>query len=290
MTSAHGVSSEPGVTTDRVSLRAGVVPVWTHDTRYRVAVAELPLRTMRADGPAGAIVVVGGGAGGGAGGSAGWIAGARDAAAGGARGIVIAEPADAAASDVRALAASLAVPLVVERTFLRADIAADAVAARSDGSGDTRAPALVVVDGGAPAAALGVLTRDAVGWARTLAGGALTLVGEEDGPVLLQTDARMCAALTVVATDRPGAGWLRASALGDPVVDVEIEGAAMRTTRSDAAGRLILPPRWESSARAALRRVLDALEEPTTGPAPDDLSMLADDSDLSRRILAHRRG
>lgn len=291
MTVEHGMSSRPGVTTEPPSLGAGAVPVWTIDARYRLAVAELPLRTMRADGPAGAIVVVGGGsdegAGGGVDGAAGWIAGVRDAVAGGARGIIVAEPADAPADDVRALAASLAVPVVVERDFLRADVAADAVGARAGGSVEPGAPALVVVDGGAPAAAPGVLARDAVGWARTLAGGALSLVAEGDGPALLQTDAGRCAAVTVVATDRPGAGWLRASALGDPLVDVEIEGAAAFVTRSAASGRLVLPTRYESPARVALRRILDALDSER---APDDLSVLADDVELSRRILAHRRG
>lgn len=287
MTSAHGMSSRPGVTTEPPSLRTGAVPVWTNDARYRVAVAELPLRTMRADGPVGAIVVVSGGPHRAVDGAAGWIPGVRDAIAGGARGIIVAEPADAPADAVRALAASLAVPVVVERDFLRADVAADAVGARAGGSAEPGAPALVVVDGGAPAAALGVLARDAVGWARTLAGGALSLVAEGDGPALLQTDAGRCAAVTVVATDRPGAGWLRASALGDPLVDVEIEGAAAFVTRSAASGRLVPPPRYESPARVALRRILDALDSER---APDDLSVLADDIELSRRIRAHRRG
>jgi hypothetical protein len=257
------------------SPQGGMVPVWTTDAGYRVAIAELPLRVALADGPAAAIAVVDGGAE--------WLDGVRDAIVAGARGVVIAEPEDAPADDVRALAAVLAVPVVIERTFLRADAAADAVGARAQAG----APALVVVDGAAPADSLGVLARDAVGWARTLAGGALTLIAAGEGSMLLATDAGLGAAVTVVATDRPGAGWLRASALGDPVVDVEIEGAAMRITRSDAAGRLVLPPRYESPARVALRRVLAALDG---GPAPQDLSVLADDIELHRRILAHRRG
>ena len=103
------------------------------------------------------------------------------------------------------------------------------------------------MDGAATIASLGVLARDAVGWARTLAAGAqadgslingaLTVVAAGDGLALLQTDAGVGAAVTVVATDRPGAGWLRASALGDPLVDVEVEGAAARVTRATASGR-----------------------------------------------------
>lgn len=252
-----------------------MIPVYTAVARYRAGVAELPLSTARADSPVGAVVVLPG--------AAGWIDEVRAAVAAGARGVIVTDPAIAPAGDVRALAASVGVPVIIERPLLRADVAADAF---SEGT-----PAIVVVDGAATPGSLDALARDAVGWARTLLAGtqpdgALTVVEAGDGLALLQTDAGVGATVAVVATDRPGTGWLRATALGDPLVEVEVEGARARVTHSTSTGRRVAPERYEASARVALRRILAAV---AGDPAPVDLALLADDTAISGAMLAAGR-
>jgi hypothetical protein len=118
-----------------------------------------------------------------------------------------------------------------------------------------------------------------------LAGQALSLIAADRGLALLETDAGIAVTLSVVATRRPGRGWVRAQALGEVITDVSVEGREASVTTATRAGRLILPTRFESSERLAVRRALVALEG---GDAPDDLAELVADTEQAERTLALR--
>ena len=127
-----------------------------------------------------------------------------------------------------------------------------------------------------------MIARDAVGWARTLTGQALAFGSADRGLALLDA-AGFAVAVSVVATRRPGRGWVRAQALGTIVTDVEVEGREARVTSSSAAGRLILPTRFESSERLALRRAIEAI---AAADRPADLEELVSDTVLAEQLLA----
>ncbi len=241
--------------------------------RYREALAELPLRARLVDRARGAIVVVTGGAG--------WIDAALDAASDGALAVVIAEPEFAPSADVRRLAEAVGFPVILERPLLRTDAADDARAGRG-GEAGWAAPRAVVVDGGASRSRLRSVARDAVGWVRVLTGDLPELVTPSGMPALLETGAGVPATLSVVATARPGGGWLRAHALGEVITEVDVEGRVSRVTTATVAGRLIAPTRFESSERLAVRRALAAVE---TGEEPHDIDDLRADTELVERML-----
>lgn len=239
---------------------------------YREALAELPLSARRVDLPHGAIVVVAGGDG--------WVGAALAAVSAGAVGVVVADPAFVPAEDVRRLAGA-GIPIIIERPLLRADVSADAVAARTAASGGVP-PRVLVAEATASRAGLTAATRDAVGWLRILAGEALELVAADGGLALLETSADISATLTAVVTARPDAGRIRVQALGEVITEVEIEGRAGRLATASAVGRLVAPARFESSERLALRRAVEAFAAHTT---PTDLAALAADTDLVERML-----
>jgi len=235
---------------------------------YRWALAELPLSTRLTDRPGGAIVVVSGGDG--------WVDVAQAAAEAGAAGLVVADPTFAPASAVRRLARGLAIPVIVERPLLRRDVAEDV---RRAGAGS--APRALVVDGAAGESHVRTVARDAAGWLRVMAGGALSVVRADGAFALLETDAGVAATLTVVATVRPGSGAIRAQALGEVTTEVEVEGRSARVIAASVAGRLTAPSRFESSERLSLRRALDAL---TARIPPSDLDELAADTEIVERM------
>lgn len=240
---------------------------------YRAAVAELPLSARLIDAAANAIVVVPGGGR--------WVDVVREAAETGALAVVVADPELVPAADVRDLAERTRIPVIVERPLLRMDVAADARATHGGGE-RWAAPHALVLEGGASEARLGVVARDAVGWARVLTGSAPTLLAADRGLAVMD-GAGVPVSVSVVTTRRPGGGWIRAQALGVVVTDVEIEGRVFRVSSSSAAGRLILPTRFESSERLALRRALSAV---AAGDVSGDLAELAADTALAESILA----
>ena len=213
-----------------------------------------------------------------------WVDGVREAVEDGALAVVVADPGLVPVAEVRRLAAEVRIPVIVERPLLRADVAADARATR-EGDAGWAAPHVVVLDGAASAARLGVIARDAVGWARTLTGQALTFVSSDRGLALLDA-AGVAVAVSVVATRRPGRGWVRAQALGTVVTDVEVEGREARVTSSTEAGRLIRPTRFESSERLALRRAIEAI---AAAEHPADLDELLSDTAVAEHLLHVRR-
>jgi hypothetical protein len=253
-----------------------MIAVHTTLAAYRAAIAELPLRTRLGDSPAGAIVVVPG--------DAGWVDAVLAAAEAGAAAVVVADPALAPAADVRELADRMTVPVVVERALLRPDVADAARAARAD-SGAVAHPRAVVLDGAAPEALLGVVTRDAIGWGRVLAGQTPSPTAGDGLLALLETPAGTPVTLCLVTTRRPGRGWVRAQVLDEVTTEVSIEGRESRVVTATASGRLTAPTRFESSERLALRRAVDAMD---AGGRPDDLAVLAVDTDVAERVVSLR--
>ena len=258
-----------------------MIGVRTADPRYRTAVAELPLRTRLLREANGAIVVVSG--------AERWVAGVRAAASDGASAIVVSDPHVVSAVDVERLASDIRIPVLVERPLLREDLAADAVASRVGSSG-AAVPRLVLVDAAARPAMRAVTGRDAVGWARILAGAAPLVVHADRGLALLDCGG-IAATLTIVTTGRPGAGWIRGRAVGETTTEVEVEGGAAIVVSLTDRGRLQLPTRFESPARLTLRRAVGAVEA-VSGVGgdrhPDDLADLAADSRIAEQIVAAR--
>jgi hypothetical protein len=168
----------------------------------------------------------------------------------------------------------------VERALLRTDWTVDAVSGRTATDG-WAAPRVATAEGTAPAGSVPVVARDAVGWLRVLVGGALSVVAGDRGLALLETATGLSATLSVVPTDRPGAGQLRARALGEVRTEVAVEAERARIVTVTAQGSLVAPPRFESSARLAVRRAIAAL---SSGDEVDDLSALLADATVVDRI------
>lgn len=239
---------------------------------YAAALAELPLSAHRVDRPDGSIVVVPG--------TDGWVDAALAAVSAGAVALLIADPAFVPAADLRRLA-EVGIPIIIERALLRADVTADAVAARTAASGAV-SPRVLVAEATASRAELSVAVRDAVGWLRILGGDRLVLVTAHEGLALLETSAGIAATLTVVANRRPGGGRITAQALGETITEVEVEGRYVGVTTSSSVGRLIAPTRFESSERLALRRAAGVL---TSLTRPLDLAELLVDTEVAALIL-----
>ncbi|GAA5026647.1 hypothetical protein ACFQRL_11645 [Microbacterium fluvii] len=266
-----------------------MIGVLAAQSRYREAIAELPLSARAASEPEGAVVVVDG--------TPGWTARAEQAVAAGARAVVVDSPVAEADEWMAALVHGAgAVPVVLERPGLRADLAADVAAVRGAGVPGVRADAVAEAAGGARVRGAGLMlaahvcaaeadlagvVADAVGWLRVLAGDALVVSAGEisgrGGAVLLETEReRIAATLTVTVLAGADAGWrLSAGAYGTTRIEVDLDAAARRSqvSVSTRSGRLVLPARRETSARLALRRAITAAEQ---GSAPDmDLADLA---------------
>ena len=237
--------------------------VWTDLAAYRSAVAELapPVRLADAD-EAGALRVVDGR-------GAWWdrLERLTDTI-----GVVVDEPQPAPAVAHERLR-SLDVPVVVARRRLRADVVATLVPVPA---------AHVVVDAwGAPSEAAVVL-RDALGWARVLAGGSLEVVAHAATPtadVLALVRGPVGVSVTRSLGGSGVGDALAAIALGPRRVEVRTDSAAatIHVEIADAEGRRIAAPRREAAERVALRRLRDAI---ATGVRPGDLAELAHDDGI----------
>jgi hypothetical protein len=237
-------------------------PVVAPQADFRAACAELPRSARLVDEPRGAVVVTTG--------SADSLVRAAEQ---GAVALIAPRP-GSALPDV-------GLPVVVDRPLLRVDLAADA---RSD-----QAPALVQIEASAAVADVPATLRDALGWARILVGGTLELRERQVAPdavtVLLDGGTRDATPVPValVITSRRGTSpWLRATALGPErrEVVVDVARGLARVERASVDGRTFPPIRWESPARLALRRALDAV----TGARPADLTDWNHDDALAQAI------
>lgn len=242
---------------------------------YRVAAAELPASARIAESPHGAIVVVSGG------GS--WWDAAIRAFEEGAAGVVVARPTSAPGAALSALESAVGSrPLIIERPLLRADLAGAAIAAGRP------APTALVVECHAPAASLPAALRDALGWARLLVGGPLTLsssgVGRTGGVALLETAGGSPVSLVFAAQPgSPALGRLRLTALGTTLVEVDGDETELHLSMTDAASRRTAPARFERPERLTLRR---AIEAAAGGEHPSDLVGLALDAALVHAVTA----
>lgn len=254
------------------------IAVHTPDGPYAVAIAELPLSAHRSPERHGAIVVISG--------RAGWAGRLDEAVAAGARAVILREPEAGDLADLDAAGAA-AVPIVVDRPLLRSDLVDDVRA------GAAHAPALVQVECSASGAEFAAVARDAVGWARVLAGGALALDASRSTArgfsALLSSrgdDGVGGVPVSIVATRRSGTDpWIRAIALGVERTEVTIDvarGSAVVESTSEA-GRVIHPTRWESAERVVVRRAIEALE---SEPIPSRGSAELVDLDADARLAA----
>lgn len=223
---------------------------------YRAAVAELAPR-VRPGGGADAIrVVEGRGA---------WWERLEGAAA-----FIVDEP-DPAPAEAHERLAALGVPVVVVRRRLRPDVVADAI-------GAVETTRHVVVDAWSGRTDAATVLRDAVGWARVLAGGpvhALSRADTERATTLaVRSETGVGASITRAIGGGVG-GALTATALGPRRVEVRVDSASPlhEVAFDDEEGRRTSRARRESPERLALRRILDAGE----GAALSDLSDLAAD-------------
>jgi hypothetical protein len=220
------------------------MPVTTDLPAYRIAAAELPLSTRLAEEPTGAIVVVPG--------EGDWIAAATEAAAAGAGAVVVAEPQATPATE----ASDVDLPVLIDRRLLPEALRA-AVDAR-----DAVAPRAIVIEAAASPRGLRAVLRDAVGWARALGGPVVPgNAVSTDAFVLAHGTAGgvpMTISVTVLADDQ--ASRVRAIAIGTATTEVVVDPFAgteyVETATAD--GRTVLPTRFESTARATLRRALVA--------------------------------
>ncbi|MFV9423621.1 MULTISPECIES: hypothetical protein [Microbacterium] len=231
--------------------------VWTDLPAYRAAVAELAPR-VRPGGGADAIrVVEGRGA---------WWERLVDAAA-----FVVDEP-DPAPTDVHARLGAIGSPVAVVRRRVRPDVVADAGA-------EPVVPRHVVIDAWGGRTDATALLRDAVGWARILAGGSLSLVDRADTATATTLALRGLDGVGASVTRAIGGGVggaLVATALGPRRLEVRVDTASplAEVAFHDEGGRRIRPVRRESPERLALRRVLDAID---AGAVLSDLPELAAD-------------
>jgi hypothetical protein len=249
-----------------------VIGVWSASEES--SLAELPLSVRPAAGPAGAIAVVA---------AADWTARAHAAVEDGARGLLIAEPAVVEPTAVAGLSDACrrrGIPVVVERARLQV------------GRPEAAAAHAVIAECAALEDEIGDVLRDTAGWMRRLAGDGLELVEADGSPrgwIGLAAAGPVTASVLVdVLTGVDPGGYLRVVALGVERVEVEIDAAA-RTggiTVGAQSGVLRLPAAFETPRRAALRRLLQHLED---GTLPPELAELGADETLSRAILAHHR-
>lgn len=249
---------------------------------YRAAVAELPVSAALTRSSRGAVVVVAG--------TGRWWRQALAARAGGAAAIVIADPRNVPPEAQEALRALKDIQVIVERPRLRPDLVADAARGRGG------VPAgMVVVECAASAAELDGVITDGFAWARVFAGGPLSLLSGSATAharvALLEPREGSGPAVTLAANLEAGqgrGGLLRILALGQVRSEVTIDQPAglTRLETSTEEGTMLAPPRFESSARLALRRALDA---GSSNEALSDLPDFLDDCTLAQDLAALRR-
>ncbi|ALX66617.1 hypothetical protein [Microbacterium sp. XT11] len=232
----------------------------TTSPAFRAAVAELAPSVRLLDEPGAVEVVDGRGA---------WWE--RAAKIDRAAGIVIDEP-DPAPAAAHADVASLPFPVVVLRRRLRPDVVADA---------ELDAPRHVTVDAWGGRSGAAALLRDAVGWARVLAGGRLRLVARAEAPAattLALAGPAGVGASVLRAVGGGVGGMLVATALDARRTEVRVDSARriVEVAFDDVDGRVIRAPRRESAERLALRRILAAID---AGTDPGDrVELAADDA------------
>lgn len=246
---------------------------------YVAAVAELPLSAALADDVSGAVAVVPG--------SGNWWQAMLSARADGALAVVLADPAVLPRDAVASHPWPGDIPVIVERPRLRPDVVADAVAARRG------SPArIITVECAAPAPVLDAVIRDGFGWARSLAQGPLRFqagIATAQGRMALLD----CGSLdggaipaTLVGTAAGGlhaGGLLQVLGLGEVRTELTVDQPAglTRLESFTEEGALRAPERYESSARVALRRAVEAC---SAGPVPD-LGELLEDMALTWALL-----
>nr|WP_314840907.1 hypothetical protein [uncultured Microbacterium sp.] len=246
-----------------------MIEVADETLRYREAIAGLPLQARRVEG-GGALVIVDG--------APGWPQRSLAAVDRGARALVIADP--VAADDDAAAAlevVSRGTPVVLDRPRLRADMVMDAA--------PPAAVRHVTADASAIASEFGRLVGDAIGWLRVLAGGELRLRAAATVPhglmaLFEEMSSGRSAALTASALIGSGGARLRAHAIGEASVEIEVDDAtAVRSVEVRTLdGLLRRPRRHEAAGRVALRRAIDAM---TDGVVPGDLRGFRHDSALA---------
>ncbi|MFB7883291.1 hypothetical protein [Microbacterium sp. NPDC056057] len=253
-------------------------PVRTDLDAYRIAVAELPGSAIASPDVKGAIAVVPG--------DDGWWVAASDAIAAGAAAVVVAQPAVGPIEALDALASLAgATPVIVERPLFPADMVA-AVGASIE---SLPAPGALVVECHAPARTLGPALRDAIGWARVIAGTPLAPRTTESwgGRVLALLESEQGSAVSIVSAVQPGAprlGRVRITSIAPTRVEIDADLDTVACV-TDAAGRGILPALFESSERVALRRAISAVR---TAERPPDLADLRHDTGLAAALLSAR--
>lgn len=251
---------------------------------YVAAVAELPLSAALSNDMQGAVAVVPG--------CGDWWQGMLAARAQGAAAVVVADPVALPQETLEACPWPGDLPVIIERPRLRPDVVADAVRARRG----TR-PRIITVECAAPAAGLDAVIRDGFGWARSLSGGSLTLRSDAaaaQGRIALLDAAVPAGGSTpttlaaVVAAGLHAGGLLQLRALGEVGTEVTVDQPAglTRLETSTEDGTLRAPTRYESPARLALRRALEAC---SSGRSVADLDELLEDMALTRTLLGHRR-
>jgi hypothetical protein len=202
--------------------------------------------------------------------------------------VVLADPAVLPRGAVESERWPEGIPVIVERPRLRPDLVADAVAARRGSHAR-----IVTVECAAPAAGLGEVICDGFGWMRSLAGGALALqssIATVHSRIALldSVDIRggtVPATLSATVVSGPhGGGLLQVLALGEVRTAVTLDRPAglARVETTTEEGALRAPERFESSARLALRRAIDACL--SDGPTAD-LEELLQDMALARSLL-----
>jgi hypothetical protein len=254
--------------------------VFTDLPAYTAAVAELPVSGARAESVRGAVAVVPG--------TGEWWQGMVAARAGGAAAVVLADPAVLPQGAIESEQWPGDIPVIVERPRLRPDVVAAAVGARR--GSPTR---IITVECAAPAARLGALICDGFGWMRSLAGGAVALessiaTGHSRFALLDSVEVRGGTVPGTLSATAIGGlhagGLLQVLALGEVRTEVTIDQPAgfARVETVTEEGAECAPERYESSARLALRRAIDAcLAEGSAA----DLAELLEDMALTRALL-----
>ncbi|MCI1020452.1 hypothetical protein HWD99_17635 [Microbacterium sp. C5A9] len=244
---------------------------------YGAALAELPLSATAVDDVRDAIAVVDG--------TGDWAQRARMALRAGASALVIARPGTVGDGELAALEALAGrTPIVLDRPRLRADVVADAVAEAVPDAVGPDAGWHVSADAVAVESEIGGVVRDAIGWLRILAGGRLALRAGETLPhgVLAMFEhpaSGRAAALTASALIGRGGARLRAHAIGETRIEIDLDAATRDRTVvvTTAEGARRVPRRHESSERLALRRAVDAVVH---GNPPADLDEFRHDAYL----------
>ena len=225
---------------------------------YRAAVAELPASARLSDHASDGVVVVPG--------DGPWWTSLVEAQAEGALSMVVSNPKRvplAALEALEALSGFLeepgSVPVMVERPRLRSDVVVNALDARAGSPAS-----MVTVEGAASAGEMEATLRDGLRWAAVLAGGPLSYCGGGDGIFLLEAaGASGPVPVTVGVRQLTGDArdpLLRVMAVGEVRTEVECgrAGASIRLKTTTGHGTTLAPLRYETSARLALRRALDA--------------------------------